>query len=857
MVAFAPAASLSALAAEGKRRIILLRGALLVAVGALLVDSHAESLASLALIGLYAISEVWLALQPARRIGGRSLAMAIGGADLVLVGLGLVLSGRGMGPLWASALLMVLVVALGHYRMHTVAGAAAVGAFHSWLVARGTTTPGTWSLGLEILFLCAVALYYGTIVGDAHDRRRNREAAELENSELRVLLEILETLGSSIDLHRTCLAIVSKITSVIPAQRCSMLFVTPDDPRGFVIASHDDPNLKMLEIDLQKYPEVRRAIDTRNPVLVRNAPDDPIMSEVRQLLRGMPFRSILVVPLTFGDEVLGTLCLRTSRGTEEYSPSDIRFCTAVARASANALKNALLHDQVRRESGRYRTTVEKLTSILDHSPDLILTTDNDGRVTEFNRGAEQLLRRSRESVLGQPYAALFPDGGEELLRRVRTDGRVANHDCQFRTADGPELTLELSASRLKNDAGEITGAVWVGRDVTELKSAQLQLLQAKKLSSIGEVISGVAHELNNPLSGVLGFSQLLVARHADGPLARDLEKIYESAVRCQKIVKNLLSFARMHKPERKYLGVNGIIEKTIDLRRYQLEVNDIEVVRDFDPELPRTMLDFHQMQQVFLNLINNAHHAMTSVRTRRGRLTVRTRRVGEKIQIVFADNGEGMDQDTLERIFDPFFTTKEPGRGTGLGLSVSYGIVGEHGGRIWARSRRGEGASFVIELPIRKELEAAPASPPRELERPQARAGQGGSRLLVVDDEPLILDLLVDMFDDQDVHVDTAANGREACRKVREQAYDVVITDVRMPKMNGIDLYSEILAMRPEMEGRVIFMTGDLADEGTTRFLAGVNARSIGKPLDIPEVLAVVAETIERGGAGRAPGSRG
>jgi two-component system NtrC family sensor kinase len=857
MIAFAPATSLTALAAAAKRRIILLRAVLLVAVGALLVDSQAHSLASIGLITLYAASEVWVALLPARRVGGRWFALGVGAADLVLVGLGLVLSGRAMGPLWASALLMVLVVAIGHYRMHTVAGAAAVGAFHSWLVARGTTTPEPWSLGLEILFLCAVALYYGTIVSEAHVWRRNREAAELENAELRVLLEILETLGSSLDLHQVCLTIVSKITSVIPAQRCSMLFVAPEEPRCFVIASHDDPNLKMLEIDLQKYPEVRRAIDTRNPVLVRNAPDDPIMSEVRALLRGMPFRSILVVPLTFGDEVLGTLCLRTSRGTEEYSPSDIRFCTAVARASANALKNALLHDQVRRESGRYRSTVEKLTSILDHSPDLILTTDNEAHVTEFNRGAEQLLRRSRESVVGQPWATLFPESGNELLRRVKTDGRVANHDFQFRTGDGQELTLEISASPLKNESGATTGTVWVGRDVTELKSAQLQLLQAKKLSSIGEVISGVAHELNNPLSGVLGFSQLLVARYADGPLARDLEKIYESAVRCQKIVKNLLSFARVHKPERKYLGVNGIIEKTIELRRYQLEVNDIEVVRDFDPELPRTMLDFHQMQQVFLNLINNAHHAMMAVRSRRGRLTVRTRRLGETIQVVFADNGEGMDQDTLERIFDPFFTTKEPGRGTGLGLSVSYGIVSEHGGRIWARSRRGEGASFVIELPIRKEVEPRPAAPSRPTQIPQPHASQGGSRLLVVDDEPLILDLLVDMFDDQDVHVDTAANGSEACRKVRERAYDVVITDVRMPKMNGIDLYSEILALRPEMEGRVIFMTGDLADEGTTRFLAGVNARSIGKPLDIPEVLAVVAETIERGGAGRARGERG
>jgi CheY-like chemotaxis protein len=347
------------------------------------------------------------------------------------------------------------------------------------------------------------------------------------------------------------------------------------------------------------------------------------------------------------------------------------------------------------------------------------------------------------------------------------------------------------------------------------------------------------------LSGVLGYSQLLVARNSRSPLARDLEKIYESALRCQKIVKNLLSFARVHKPERRYLGVNGIIDKTLELRRYQLQVNDIEVVREFDPRLPRTMLDFHQMQQVFLNLINNAQHAITAARGRQGRLTVTTRQVDGKIQIRFHDNGEGMDPETLERVFDPFFTTKEPGRGTGLGLSVSYGIVKEHGGAIYAEGRRGSGATFVIELPVRKETTSEAASSIEEVASHQLATTDGETRLLVVDDEPMILDLFVDLFDDQDVLVDTASNGNEACRKIRQRPYDIVITDVRMPQMNGFELYREIITMRPEMEGRIIFMTGDLVDEQTVRFLSQVNARSIAKPLEIPVVLSAVSDTLE------------
>jgi len=829
-----------------RRKIFLLRGALLVAVGALLLSTGKPGPWALGLIVVYGITEVLVAFAPLHMVGQRYLIIAIGAVDLLLVAGGLHLAGLAHGALWASALLMILVVALGNYKAHTVAGAAAVGAFHSWLVLGPRAgTQGLWALGLQILFLCTMAMYYGYVVRDIHLWRRRAQIEEMESTELRVLLEVLETISSSLDLHRVCLTIVSKITRVIPALRCSMLFVDPFEEQCFVIASNDDPNLKMLEIDLKKYPEVRRAIETRNPVLVQNAPNDPIMAEVRDLLEGHDFRSILVVPLTFGEEVLGTLCLKTARGLEEYAESEISFCTAMARASANALKNALLHDQVRQESSRYRTASQKLARILDHSPDLILTTDNDGNVTEFNRGAEQVLGRARDTVIGASYRSLFRDGGDDLIEQIRSHGRLTNYESHFRRGDGAEMTLELNASVLKDEDGATTGTVWVGRDVTELKSAQLQLLQAKKLSSIGEVISGVAHELNNPLSGVLGFSQLLVARHPDSPVTRDVEKIYESAQRCQKIVKNLLSFARVHKPERKYLGINGIIDKTLELRRYQLQVNDIEVIRDFDPELPRTMLDFHQVQQVLLNLVNNAQHAMMAHREQPGRLSVRTRVVGEVIEVQVSDNGEGMTEDTLERVFDPFFTTKEPGRGTGLGLSVSYGIVKEHGGRIYARTRSGRGSTFVIEFPIRRESVESEETG-HEVE-PNALGHAGsGSRLLVVDDEPMILDLIVDLFQDQDVKVDTAGNGSEACRKIKQQAYDVVLTDVRMPQMNGLDLYSEILGMRPEMQGRVIFMTGDLIDEEISGFIARVSALSIPKPLEIPVVLSAVAETLER-----------
>ena len=207
------------------------------------------------------------------------------------------------------------------------------------------------------------------------------------------------------------------------------------------------------------------------------------------------------------------------------------------------------------------------------------------------------------------------------------------------------------------------------------------------------------------------------------------------------------------------------------------------------------------------------------------------------------DNGEGMDRNTLEQIFDPFFTTKEDGLGTGLGLSVSYGIVREHGGRIHARSRKGEGSTFVIELPVCKEKGDSIADRKEEVADTRAEPSRK-RRILVADDEPSILDLLMTILESIGHQVDTAANGEEASRKVRSNDYDLVIADVRMPRMNGIDLYRNILTMRPEMAGRVIFISGDLMNDETTQFLAEVNATAVAKPLEMPKFIQAVEETL-------------
>jgi len=839
-----------------RRQIILLRGLLIIAVGALLVDAGVKTagLTALTLIVVFALSDVLLCFLPTRLVQAVRFELIVGALDLALVALGIQMAGVASGALPISCLLMVLVVALGNYKAHTIAGGMAIGALHAWLIlSGGSGTEIGRQLALQIIFLYSVGLYYGSMTEGIHRSRRRKEAESLEARELSALLEILGTATSSLDLRQVTKTIVGRLTTIVPAVRCSIIYINEEMTKCHVMASHDNPDVDMLELDLQKYPEILHAIKNRTPTVIDDISSHPLMAKVREYLKDLSFHSILVVPLLHCDDLLGTLCLRTAREGQNFSEREISFCTAVARASANALKNAFLHRQVLEESTRHRTTSEKLARILSHSPELIITADMEGRITEFNRGAELVLACDKEEMLGKPCDQfLAADVGVDLMNKVLSEGSLTNHGTQLRKRNGDELEVDFHITVLKDEAGQIAGTLWIGRDVTELRTAQMQLAQAEKLSSIGEVISGVAHELNNPLSGVLGYSQLLIARHSQSPLVRELEKINDSALRCQKIVRNLLSFARATKPEKKQLGINGIIEKTLDIKKYNLHVNNVDVVKELDPDLPCTMLDFHQIQQIFLNLINNAQHAMAAKRERPSLLTIRTSCVDDNIRAEISDNGEGMSKETLQRIFDPFFTTKEQGEGTGLGLSISYGIIKEHHGSISVDSRPGEGSTFIVEIPILQEEEEREGDAGCEADN-VAEATGVGRHILVVDDETMIQDLLMDTLEDLGHKVDTAANGDEACKKIRSKGYDLVITDVRMPRMDGMSLYRNILSMRPELKGKIIFITGDLIDTETTRFLAETEARTIPKPIDIHRITSAVQQTFDNENRGRVP----
>jgi nitrogen-specific signal transduction histidine kinase len=352
----------------------------------------------------------------------------------------------------------------------------------------------------------------------------------------------------------------------------------------------------------------------------------------------------------------------------------------------------------------------------------------------------------------------------------------------------------VTASPLKDEAGRVYGTVGIVQNITELKAARGHLAQAEKLTALGEVVSGVAHELNNPLAGVLGYAQLLMRAPMEARQQRSVERILDAALRCQRIVQNLLAFSRRNPSEKRYLGLNGLIEKTLDIKEYDLRVNRIRVVRDLQPDLPKTMLDFNQIQQVLLNLINNAQYAMAT-HGGQGTLTVMTREAAGMIEVRIHDDGPGIPRDNQPRIFDPFFTTKPAGEGTGLGLSISYGIVRDHGGRIWVDSEPARGTTLVVEIPVRRETLTDGAAEPTTHAADLAGVGRA-LRVLVVDDEPIIQDLLIDALSGSRHSVDTASGGEEALRKIERGAYDIILLDLKMPDMDGRQVF-ETISTRP------------------------------------------------------------
>ncbi len=372
---------------------------------------------------------------------------------------------------------------------------------------------------------------------------------------------------------------------------------------------------------------------------------------------------------------------------------------------------------------------------------------------------------------------------------------------------------------------------WSAQGYTERKRTEARINESSRLISIGELAAGVAHEINNPLTSVQGFAEFVLKEDLPDNVREDIQTISDEAQRASTIVKNLLFFARKSGADKQYLDLNAVLTRSLELKSYDFRVNNIDVVSHLSPEIPKTMLDEHQLVQVFLNILTNAEQA-TNKESARGRIEVYTKVSGDEIEITIKDDGPGITSDDLHRIFEPFFTTKDVGQGTGLGLSISYGIIKQHAGDIWAESSPGAGTTFHITLPVVVPDEAKVFQLP--FRESTARTTK---HLLIVDDEPLIRDLLRKYLESERYTVDLAEDGQEAWRKLAHMDYDCILLDLKMPGMSGRTLYGLMRETSPELTRKVVFVTGDTVGQDTKDFLAETGNAVVTKPFQLAELL--------------------
>jgi two-component system NtrC family sensor kinase len=340
----------------------------------------------------------------------------------------------------------------------------------------------------------------------------------------------------------------------------------------------------------------------------------------------------------------------------------------------------------------------------------------------------------------------------------------------------------------------------------------------------------------------MGFSEILKDTDVGETPRRYLDMIFKSAQRCQKIVQSLLSFARRQPSERQPMSVNQLIEAVLEIVSYPLRTSNIEVVLQLAPALPAVSVDGHQIQQVLLNVINNARQAM-ELHQADGKITITTEVRRPNVCIIIQDNGPGISEANLRRIFDPFFTTKDIGKGTGLGLSLCYGIIKEHGGNITPSSRPGEGAKFIIELPIAGDVQNSAAAIVSLPDKPNRHEGVG-KKILVIDDEDSILQMISEVLKKYGYAVDVAADGEAGLRLLGQNQYAATLCDWKMPGLNGWQVYERLRLTSPDQCRRVIFITGDVVNEEMRALLEREKRPCLAKPFALADVLAAIRSVI-------------
>jgi signal transduction histidine kinase len=653
--------------------------------------------------------------------------------------------------------------------------------------------------------------------------------------------------ASQLDEPKTMLHQLNELVGEVDAD---MITFTSENGRALASAGRD-PRLNLTEFESTTSPSARQALEGQPNV-------DTVSVSARLF-------DAVSIPVKVSDHLVGVLTIGTEIGDgvahdfQELTHSQIALFTH-GRVAASTLSGLPIHDQFGATLGdHFPITGTPQRVLLGREHFLAMA----GRFPSLN--GDERLGYVLYSSYEQPLAALRATQHvltllglvvivlsttlvwgligriTRPLRQLREMAeRVGRGDFSQRV----DINTRDECGELAAAFNQMTGNLKTSLDelektVENLKNTKAQLTQSEKLSVIGEFVAGVAHELNNPLASVYGFAQMLqqLGATADGKHGHYLDRIVRESQRCHKIVQNLLSFARQSAPERKRANLNDLVRASLEILQYQLHTGNIEVVTDLDESPYDVVGDSHQIQQVFVNIINNARQAMESHGSS-GILHISTRVRDGRVCVAFADNGPGISPENIEKIFTPFFTTKEPGKGTGLGLSLCYGIVNEHGGTLRVSSTPGQGATFVVDLPVAECVEPSSVEASVPAAVVTLSPGTPGKRVLVVDDEEALRDLISDVLVAEQYDVDTASDGEAALRKTRGAHYDLIVCDWKMPGLSGLDFYQQLKTTNPEIASHFIFLTGDVV--GAQKALGTQASCWLPKPFSLDDLRGAV-----------------
>ena len=621
-----------------------------------------------------------------------------------------------------------------------------------------------------------------------------------------------------------------------------------------------------------------------------------VNERVLPLARATGFASFGAIPIKTGEELAGALLCFFEEPVAQL-PVNESALDSVARIAGIALANYRLRESLGSSEERYRT-------LFAQTPDALFVTALDGTVLDANEAAVRTYRVNRGEMLGRYIGLLISADEREMARRrqiVWAQGRGTFRD-RGRRHDASEFPVAIEIRVVELDGQR--RFLHLIRDMSDEERLTGELLQAQKMEAIGSLVSGVAHELNNPLTGIIAFSALIRSDpRLPDDMRRDAELLVQEADRTKRIVQNLLDFARARKVERRPTRLADLIQSVLDLQSYAISAGQIEVQVKVADDVPEVDLDRAQFQQVFLNLTINAIQAMRADASHKPHhlwvsaelldtARVRSDRLPDnaRVRISVRDDGPGVPDAHRPNLFNPFFTTKEPGEGTGLGLSVSFGIVAAHGGQLsFEPPVDGVGACFVIEVPVKAvPLGDEPASftrndavtaltvrtPRLTTEEPEPEAGTPVAvetsteqnprpaavrrapasdappaprpRVLILDDEQVIRELLRRTLIAGNMEPHPFQDGAQALDGVQQMVFDAMLIDYRMAGMSGTEFYEHAVGMRPELANRAIFISGDVLDEGLLSFATARSIRLLAKPFEMGQALAAVRETIAR-----------